>query len=177
MKVVVAIDPSINFCGYAIYVNNIKWVLYSKGLIKPDKSITDEVEKASNIYEKCKKLIDDISLIDGYRIGECSIVLVVENPAHWKVGGYVARESGNIQKLILLVGKLSTLINNTVLVHPHEWKGQCPKPVTRARMVRRLERFGADKLANYVSICNHNVLDAIGIGYWYIFLKDKKKMV
>lgn len=179
MKVVVAIDPSINYCGYAVYVETDKWRLQEKGLFKPDKGIEDEVKKADNIYEKCKKLLYDIGsgLHLAGELNKESIILVVENPAHWSTGGYHARESGNLQKLILLVGKLSTLCVNTVLVHPHEWKGQLTKPVCRNRMVRNFERAGAKQLAIEMETLNHNIMDAVSIGYWYIFRKPKGKMI
>ena len=93
--------------------------------------------------------------------------MILEIPAHWAVGGYEARETGSIAKLMLVVGMIYSMkhdLDELRVVKPHEWKGQTPKHV----MVNRLKE---DYMAVDVDLekMNPNIADAIGIGHYYIF--------
>ena len=48
-------------------------------------------------------------------------------------------------------------------VHPATWKGQVPKEICHARMKDKLSGKERVLLVN-----DHNVLDAVGIGLWYL---------
>jgi len=60
-------------------------------------------------------------------------------------------------------------------VKPREWKGQVPKDVHHARLVKTLtaEEMAMVERAAPPSL-RHNVLDAIGIGQW--FFKNRSKL-
>jgi hypothetical protein len=60
-------------------------------------------------------------------------------------------------------------------VKPREWKGQVPKDVHHARLVKTLtpEELAMVEAAAPPSL-RHNVLDAVGIGQW--FFKNRSKL-
>ena len=174
---IMSVDPSINYCGWGAYVKaDSQWRIAGKGLIKPNKELgDDEYIKSKDVY---KQVASGIKICEG-KFGK--VLLVLETPAHWAIGGFEARESGNMGKLHFLCGMLYTL-SDTFLVYPANWKGQYPKPVVRNRMIRifKEENSGivdADKLAIELEKINHNTMDAIGIGYWYLYKREKGKVI
>lgn len=166
---IISIDPSINYCGWCVYVKTEKgWRISGKGLIKPDKNLgDDEYIKSKDVYKQAKNIIT----ICEAKFGK--VLLVLETPAHWAIGGFEARESGNMGKLHFLCGMLYTL-SDCFLVYPSMWKGQFPKPVVRNRMIRVLQ---GTKLAKELVKMNHNTMDAVCIGYWYLFKRKQGKTI
>lgn len=145
---VLAIDPSINNCGIAIFklgkLTNYK-------LLHPSAEVdsTDYLAKSKSIFNTIRKIVE-IKSIDR---------IVLEIPTHWGTSGYQARESGSIYKVTFVCGMIYSL-DNVVTVTPHMWKGQLPKDVMKRRYILKypdLDIAGMD----------HNILDAIGIGHWY----------
>ena len=79
-----------------------------------------------------------------------------------KVYPYERRKSPNdLLPLAANVGACSAL-GELVLVTPQEWKGQMPKDVCHRRI---LQALGEDEV---IGTKNHNVMDAVGIGLWYL---------
>ena len=76
------------------------------------------------------------------------------------------------------VGVFSVLVSADVRigVKPREWKGQVPKDVHHARLIKTLSAEDLEKinLAAPPSL-RHNVLDAVGIGKWW-FQKNGRKV-
>ena len=149
-------DPSINNIGIAIW--ELPNILMMHKLVHP------KVGCRNNEYDKSLSVLDQLKeYIKEYKVNR----MILETPAHWAVGGYEARETGSIAKLMLVVGMIYSLKHNLDelrIVKPHEWKGQTPKHV----MVNRLKE---DYLAVDVDLenMNPNIADAIGIGHYYIF--------
>lgn len=146
----IAIDPSINFCGYATFY---KGQLVDQGLIKPPPIIDDWIEKAKSVFNQ----------IISIKNNEHLDYIVSEIPEHWGTAGFLARESGSIFKLTFLCGILASY-NNTVFITPSTWKKQLPKHVVQNRMDRIYTQLSIKKM-------NHNIVDAIGIGHFHIYGK------
>ena len=155
-KYIISIDPSINFCGYAIHKNKS---LVTYGLIRPSSKQEDFVAKSKDIINKIKTIISQFPFK-----GDYVYRIVIELPQYFGVAGFMARESGAIPKLMFLCGMIVGLKNNVVLLTPNDWKGQLPKDVVNNRL---------RKIYSKVDIANldHNIVDAIGIGHYYINTK------
>ncbi len=149
----IAIDPSINFCGYAIF--NKKKKLVKHGLLRPPSEYTAKdkksyLKKSKYMYLTIKKMKDTLN---------ASVVLEV--PQYWGVAGFMSRESGALFKLTFLCGMLYGL-GKVHTVNPTEWKGQIPKHVVGNRLQRVYKDINFETL-------DHNVGDAIGIGRYHLF--------
>lgn len=158
MSYILAVDPSINSCGYAVFENNqISPILYN---IISSKSLNTQdfeyIAKSRAMFEKVRTIQSQFK--------DCKIILEVPE---YRKSAYIARESDAIVKLSFVCGMISSLEN----VHhytPSQWKGQVPKEVMRKR------------LANYITdidimhIKQHDVVDAIGLGYYYITKLSKE---
>lgn len=147
-KKVMSIDPSINFMGVAVFEGK-KPILWR--LLKPKSIYKDADEKCVDLYNQIYDLRDEYE----------PDIIVLENPDHWAVGGFEARESGSIQKLTFLCGMLYTL-GKVQLVLPREWKGQLPKNVVRNRLKPFYPEIITDEL-------DHNICDALGLAHWRIY--------
>jgi len=150
---IITIDPSINFTGYAIY-NDTK--LNNYGLLNPKLNNTfneEYIDKSFSIFSQIK------SKYKKEKIDK----IILEVPEHFGVSGYLARESGSIFKLTFLCGMICSL-KEVITVPPRGWKGQLPKHVMRNRFIKKFPQLDIENI-------NHNVLDAIGIGIWYILKK------
>ena len=150
MKHILSIDPSINFCGYAVHTN--KGALIEYDIILSNKKLKEDfVSKSRDIVGQIIQIIEKYS----------NIQLVLEMPQYWGVAGYLARESGAIFKLTFLCGMICGLQKDIVTVVPQKWKGQMPKHVMQNRLQKYYPKINFKET-------NHNILDAIGIGYYYI---------
>ncbi len=149
---IISIDPSINFCGYAIHKNK---ELINYGLLRSLTKHKDFIEKSIYMVDKIKDLITSIQSLKN------NLIIVTEIPQYWGVAGYMARESGAIYKLMFLCGMIVSLKKNVVTLTPNDWKGQLPKDVVNNRLREIYTNINIAKI-------NHNIVDAIGIGYYYI---------
>lgn len=168
----VSIDPSINYCGICIWKsNNDRFKIIGKGLIKPDPKCDNEYAKADSVKEQIYNIVNKCC-------DKGTTYMVLEVPAHWVIGGFEARESGNLGKLQFVCGMLYGILgaSHTYWVFPATWKGQYPKHVVRNRL-RDIHFKDNENLKQYINKCNHNVMDAIGIGYWYLYKKKLGKTV
>jgi hypothetical protein len=156
---VIAIDPSINDCGLAVFVDK---TLLNYKLIHPDKKYREnEYTKSYSVFQQVK----DHVLCD-MRVLEVGDVLVLEIPEYWDTAGWIAREAGTIVKLSFLCGMICTLQDqvNLVTTTPSNWKKQLKKKV----MAKRLEKLELYPDIDFMKL-NHNVADAIGLGHWYLY--------
>ena len=154
--VIIAIDPSINFMGCAVFRNK---KLIKGELLKPGKL----GEKSGDFIAKSRVLYKKIKDMYRYYGGSKKVKIVLEIPQYWGVAGYLARESGSIYKLTFLCGMICS-IDEVITYTPNDWKGQLPKRPVKARLKEIYTKINFDKL-------NHNVMDAIGIGHKHIFGK------
>jgi len=151
----ISIDPSINNVGIAVW--GLPNTLMAFKLVHP------KVGQRSNEYDKSLSVLNQIKeLIQEYKINK----MILEVPEHWAVAGFEARETGSIAKLMLVVGLIYSLhdeLDELKVVKPREWKGQLPKNVMENRLRGSYLKIGVD-----LSELNPNVVDAIGIGHFYI---------
>lgn len=154
---IVSIDPSINFCGYAIHKNN---TLIEYKLLRSSVKHVDFIEKSKYMSNKLKDVIDKLTMLKG------QVQVITEIPQYWGVAGFMARESGAISKLMFLCGMIVGLRNNVITLTPQDWKGQLPKEVVNNRLRKIYPNVDIKQL-------NHNIVDAIGIGHYYITNKKE----
>jgi len=160
---IMAIDTSINTLGVAVY-KKAKLVYYD--LVKPkfDKS---KVVETSQQVKKSKKSIDYVDKSKSMLLQMRDLVseyhpdkIIIEVPEYYGHAAYMSRESGSLFKLTFVAGMLMSL-PLTVAINPTTWKGQMSKTIVQNRMalnMSKLDIMGMD----------HNIVDAISIGWWAI---------
>jgi len=155
MDRLISIDPSINNVGIAVW--ELPNALLEYKLVHP------KVGQRNNEYDKSLSILDQLKeWIKEYEVNR----MILEVPEHWAVAGFEARETGSIAKLMLVVGLIYSLkheLEELKIVKPREWKGQLPKDVMENRLREDYSAIGIDLAA-----LNPNVVDAIGIGHFYI---------
>jgi len=158
-RTLLAVDPSINNMGCALFVVSSKRLM-SAELLHPEKDAKDFTDKSFSLYLKIKKVIVDHS-VD---------IMVMEMPEKWDTAGFMSRESGAIQKLVFVCGVIYSLRYDieVKVVTPSKWKGQLPKEVTRNRLTKFYVPSFYKKEEEWKKV-NHNIVDAIGIGHWLLY--------
>ncbi len=154
----VSIDPSINFCGYAIHKDK---ELIEYKLLRSSVKHINFIEKSKYMINKLKSILDKLVMLKG------QIQIITEIPQYWGVAGFMARESGAISKLMFLCGMIVSLQENVITLTPNNWKGQLPKDVVNNRLRKIYPDINIKEL-------NHNIVDAIGIGHYYLTNKIEK---
>lgn len=163
-KTLLAIDPSINNCGIALFDMKTKKLLDAM-LVNPDKI----AKRDGEFYDKAFSIATKVETVRE----KCGVVQVYcELPDHWRVAGFMARESGSTEKLAFMCGLFYGMRNDVdkfVFKLPREWKGQLSKDV----MKNRIEKYYVGKGKSYTDKewkdIDHNVCDAIGIGHFALF--------
>lgn len=149
---ILSIDPSINFCGYAIHKNKD---LYECKLLRSLSVHKDFIDKSKYMVNNLKDTVSKLLALKG------KVIIITEIPQYWGVAGFMARESGAIAKLMFLCGMIVSISNTVITLTPQDWKGQLPKDVVNNRLRKIYPTINIAKL-------NHNIVDAIGIGNFYI---------
>ncbi len=90
--------------------------------------------------------------------------VVIEFPGYMHgTGGHMVATSGDLVKLAVMTGMLMSCAKlygaRVVAVPVNQWKGQLPKDVCKARVLRKMPGMGMEKLSDHA-------WDAIGIGLW-----------
>lgn len=157
------VDPSINNLGCAVYREN---QLVHHVLLKPDRDAKESGEHEQKTLSMIRQLR---KIAETYEAAQ----IMLEIPEYWAVGGYAARESGSIPKMMFLCGGIYTYFHLRKIpvqtATPRQWKGQLPKDVVRNRMEREMvpRYFTTQEWARI----DHNIMDAICIGHFWIFGK------
>jgi hypothetical protein len=164
----VAIDPSINSLGYAVFK---KRAIVSYGLLKEKKG-GDYLEKARNMSVTIRSILDELSE-KAYPWPD--VQLVTEIPQSFGNAGYLARESGAERKLTFVAGMVYGLTPTAIAYEPQQWKGQLSKCVVRARLSKRYPKLKLYfkevikcpdcKMEHRRHELDHNIVDAIAIGF------------
>jgi len=159
-KSCVAIDPSINNCGMAIFLDD---VLVAHDLLHPSKEVVAMNLKDSEHYRfKSRDICNQIRAIYmKVKERDSKTVLVTEVPEHFGNSGYIARETGSVFKLTFVCGMIFGISEDCIAYQPSKWKGQLSKEVVRNRLIRDYPKRDIETL-------DHNIVDAIGIGHKYI---------
>ena len=151
-----SIDPSINNLGMTI------WDLHT-GSILLYKLVHPVIGMRENEFDKSKSMLDQLKQwIQAYGVNR----MIMEVPEHWAVGGFQARETGSMTKLMFVCGFIYSLVyelEQVQLVTPSGWKGQLSKEVMVNRLYDEYIKKGID-----LRKMDSNVADAIGIGHYWI---------
>lgn len=161
----VAIDPSINSCGVAIFKAGALWRVN-----------TIECAKTKDIADRCYRMSQNVVRW----IGECKVrprTIAIEWPQVYAVG----KSKGDNNKLLGLSGVaigVATLLGGVlastgdeclqvVSYKPAEWAGQLPKTKTKnpsaSPRARRIHtRLTEEEALEWVD--DHDAIDAVGIG-------------
>lgn len=156
---ILAIDPGLHKLGWAYWSDThtvfvgtrpFEWgALTTKDLWSVSWKLRAHrmAERVAKVMKKCKPSL-----------------VICEMPEEWQSAkGQAALQSGNIRKLVYLVGLIGGRVDTTkasyYTVEPSKWKGQVPKEITRARIIRAYgPRFKEE---------SEDTIDALGIGRWY----------
>jgi hypothetical protein len=155
VKSCVAIDPSINNLGIAIFIDD---VLETYDLVHPSPNVSKEdfMARSRDVMMTVRHVFNRVKAM------KPDLMLVTEVPEHFGVSGYVARETGSVFKLAFVCGMVYGITDDTIGFQPSKWKGQMTKEIVRNRLVLRYPDKPIESL-------DHNIVDAIGIGHKYIF--------
>jgi hypothetical protein len=169
--IILAIDPSMNNLGFAIYNANLGENRYDIdsdawrfGLIHPQ-THGHFHHKWLNAYERLEK-----------SIGWNPTHLACEWPDFFNsVKGKIAAAKGYTIDLAgmvgYLVGKYDLPMDYVTLWKPNVWKGSVPKSATQAKFLRLFGKDAESVLRNY----SHDVIDAIMIAEFWLTLYHREK--
>jgi len=160
-----SIDPGLHRAGWAFWrIREGKkkpGELLSFGLITTkDIDVTGWPLRAlymsNRIYNKCNSVLPRPTM---------QVTMVSEMPMEFGgQKGEVALKGGSVRKLAYMVGFLGGRCAqggwDWETVTPLKWKGQLPKHITLKRVCRRYKNVPRDT--------DDNVVDAIGIGHWFL---------
>ena len=154
-KTIMSIDPGIHNCGYCFMTENQKLISY--GLIN---------SKENKWYDNCKHVW--FKLYENYT-KQFPKTVYIEYPTHHAgMMAFAARESGALAKLTFLCGGIYSLLSEIAtveLITPSQWKGQLKKEMVRKRLYNIYPEISKLDL-------DHNIVDAIGIGYYTLEAKN-----
>ena len=163
-KRLMSIDSSINNVGLAIWEMGDKRLLYYQLMHPKVGERGNEYAKSQSIYSQIRELVIE------YKVTH----MMMEVPEYWAVGGFEARETGSIGKLLFVCGMIYSLkdqqVGDTVveefkLVSPRGWKAQLSKEVVANRLQKEyVEKYDIDMVS-----LNNNVMDGIAIGHFRLF--------
>lgn len=154
----ISIDPSINNLGIAVW-DVLDKKLLAHALMHPERG------KRLNEFDKSLSMLNQIKTlwIQEYSVNR----MILEIPEYWAVGGFQARETGSMSKLMFVCGMIYSLKNDLEelkLVTPREWKGQLPKEVVANRLEDHYLPLGID-----LAQMDMNEADGIEIGHFYLY--------
>jgi len=161
MTHLVSLDPGLRGCGLAYWNEDgsLAHVAYVRNTVKQG-----DGPRAWTGYQST------------YIWNRRTAYFISEVPQVYRVGASKGDPDDLIQ-LAGVVGVFSMLIQSDVRmgVKPREWKGQVPKDVHHARLVKTLtpEEMAMVEAAAPPSL-RHNVLDAVGIGQWWFKNRSKR---
>jgi len=144
---ILAIDPSINNVGFALYDTESEIIRTKIFHPKSSGIIMDVCDQILNFYRKEFAISVD--------------VLIAEFP-QWEnsTRGEISMKQGHLFNLACIVGFLAAGINSLVKLTPTPkgWKGQTPKVATEHRVKKQFGDLN----------CSEHEYDAIGMIQWYL---------
>lgn len=147
---VLAIDPSIVSCGYALLLGE---EIILSGAIRPPRQ---------ELIPTCRFIASHFHAWIARYCSRLSPFVVIEVPQYYdSLRGRVSAGRGDTLNLAFLCGYVCSNLHPRAY-HVHcvtapEWKGQVPKDVTQRRLTA----------AGY-TFSNHDEADAIALGLWYL---------
>ena len=152
--VLISIDPGVHGCGVAIWIDS---KLQAAGYAAERRGLRTTAEAVRLfVSQNCSPRVER---------------LVVEVPQVYRP----SEQKGDQKDLIdltFVAGQVAGILENvtrcsTLTVQPREWKGQAPKPVSRARSIAALDADEENAVVLPRSRKKQlDVWDAVGIGLW-----------
>jgi hypothetical protein len=180
MPRILTIDPSICKLGWAVFVlppNSHSGQLTSSGTIKLYKDKDKDTQNLEWVNRVDQMLIDLLQTLDEHEESRIHRV-IIELPTHYSSEvGDAAKNSSAILKLMFLVATLRRSFLTTrepsevILVPVAKWKGNAPKHITQRRVLKDFPTLRSKHPKP-----DHNELDAVGIGRWYLRNLRQKKI-
>lgn len=162
--IVVSIDPGVRACGVAVWLDGkiLAAAHVKSGVPKEARDATCWNGMAAAVLTYVGEVLETEGIEDG------ALHLVCEFPQTY--GGKSAKgDTNDLLSLAAVVGAILTAFQMTdqtdvTLWRPHEWKGNLPKEVTRARVDDKLKPHEFARVTWPAPSLRHNVYDAIAIG-------------
>lgn len=147
-----AIDPGLRGCGVAQFDHGrLSWACYIRNPMTEGRGPTAHAKVAHEVWLFCP-----------------TAHLIIEFPRIYPHGPRDRRSDPNdLLDVAGVAGACAALYEHITWVFPQQWKGQVPKEVMNARVMKRLspEELAAVKS---VGALDHNTYDAIGIGLHHL---------
>ena len=161
-RVTLAIDPSVNSLGWALFRDReLRYSGTIKGL-GPNLIHERRIEYIIDTLQVC---------VIGHLPDEVHVdTVLIEKPKLWgAVKSVASQHSGSLLGLHILVGALywwgRTFANEAIFIPVSDWKGQLPKDVTTRRMEAKYD----------IKTSSNDEADAIGIGDYYLNRSEQAK--
>lgn len=165
-RYLLAIDPSINNLGYAIFSKG--GALIHAGFLQQeaDRSL-DYRARSLAMAQGVERLLDLSTEGDVLAPHFQSVDLLIETPENWFGGrGMASKDDEAVQKLYLLVGTVigtmaaSLVVGSIWGAFPTAWKGQTPKDIMKSRAIR----YAGTQGINLPPSVPHDTCEAILLG-------------
>lgn len=92
--------------------------------------------------------------------------LVIERPQVYRNG---KGDPNDLITLAITCGKIEALYRDVQEVLPNTWKGNVPKDIHHRRILDKLSPRELAVIPFLPATKRHNMVDAIGIGLWYLY--------
>jgi hypothetical protein len=162
-----AIDPGLRQCGVSIFEGtSLHGAWLARSRVLKDRGPKAWFAMAEKVFESWLQRAP----ARGYLVHS----LVVEVPqVYWRARRRGKAGGGNAADLIELagvVGAISSLapVLNRVHFLPRKWKGQVPKKVHNARVMKRLSSAEQGFIEPTPASLLNNVIDSVGLGLFHL---------
>lgn len=157
-NLVVGIDPGLRGCGVAILINRtVVAAKYVKNECREERGPKAWVSMASAVS----------SFVDAHLAHNKGPLALVQEVM--KVYPKQKGDAADLLELNGVNGAIAALVpaNTYQAYFARDWKGQVPKEIHNSRIEAKLQTAEAAVIDSIQSL-RHNVLDAIGIGFYYV---------
>lgn len=165
-KRVVAVDPGVHMLGIGVFTDSV-------------------LEHASLMKAENQKLQGPEAWVALARLFAMKfqgpMTVVMEFPRVYQ-GGKQGGDPADMLELAAVDGALCAAVAGTdvklVRVFPSDWKKQMDKETTTPRILQRLQEAGRneEKMIEMAGAKSHNILDAIGVGLYYLGRFEKRRV-
>lgn len=167
MTSLLAVDPGIDRCGVALFLDGV--LVRADHVGQPLSS--KDAGGTPDVLDRVVSIAGHLHgwLEDHYEEHGPLDLLIVEWPQIYTPG-----KSKAPGKDIVLLGAAAASVAVRIFakerrsVRPDEWKGQAPKAVIQGRVVARLSDAERKTIAELPDSRLHNTIDAIGLGMWHL---------
>ena len=152
-----AVDPGLRGCGVALFDDSaLQWASYVENIMRDGRGPPRHGAMARRVHNVVSSQFGFVKN------------LVVEFPRIYPKGPKDRRSDPNdLLDVAGVAGALAAIYEEVCWVFPQEWKGQVPKEVMNARVMKRLTPEEAGRIVS-VGSKDHNTLDAVGIGLHHL---------